>query len=297
MSVYLGTFGQLLLQRKVGLGALDSVVDSADISVAKKRFSFDFDSSQILTGDQIEVTSTDGSILSFVSASGWGNGIKQTSGKWFVHVDELGGIKLYSTFANALDGEFSPAISLETIATAIPIKVKVGNTSAKILSKITSYELNTQRENVDITCLSDQFRSQYSTLMSGSGRISCEWEYKNFTGSGSFEMPHYLLQLALRTEIGSEFGARLFLKTNGYNPSGANGAADDSIWYEITGVITGAAVQFAPASIVEMTADFITTGPIRLRSNTSTPSYLLQENQGLIAPEQDPMGKIVLDTI
>lgn len=293
MAVYLGTFGRVTLQRKSDQGALESVINPSDVNTSRKRFSFDFDQGYLITGDQIEITSTNGATLDWVSTAGWSSGSKQSNGKWFVNVDELGGIRLYSSFANAVNGGSANAIALDTIATDIPIRVVIANTQRRILGAITNYELSTQRESVDITALSDQFRSQWSSLMSGSGRISCQWDYKDCCGNGEYETAQYLLQLALRTEVGSEFNAQLYLKTDQNNPSGVAGQADDQIWYEISGVITGSAVQFAPGTIVEMTAEFITTGPIRLKVKTILDNKVLQENTDDILLDQDATASLL----
>lgn len=293
MAIYLGTFGRVTLRRKSDQGALLSVVNSSDVNTVRKRFSFDFDTGFLLTGDQIEITSTNGATLDWVSTAGWSNGVKQSNGKWFVNVDDIGSIRLYSTFANAVNGGSVNAIALDALATEVPIKVAVTNTKTRILGAITNYELNTQREAVDVTALSDQFRSQWSSLMSGSGRISCQWDYVDCCGGGEYEVAQYLLQLALRTEVGSEFNAQLFLKTDQYNPSGIAGQADDQIWYEIDGIITGSAMQFAPGTIVEMTAEFITTGPIRLKVKTVPDYKVLQENTSSILLDQDPSASLL----
>jgi hypothetical protein len=293
MAVYLGTFGQVALQRKSTEGAKESVVNASDVNVSRKRFSFDFETGFLITGDQIEITSTNGAVLEFVDETGWSSGAKQSNGKWFVHVDELGGIRLYSTFGDALSGETASAIALDTIVADIPIRVVVANAIPRILGAITGYELNTSRETVDITGLSEQFRSQWSSLLSGSGRIGCQWDYKDCCGGGGYETPHYLLQLATRTEVGSEFSARLYLKTDSYNPSGEVAASDDQIWYEIDGVLTASAVQFAPGTIVEMTAEFVTTGPIRLLTQTTPQEKILQEDEGEIRLDQDVTASLL----
>lgn len=296
MSVYLGTFGRVALKRKSSASGLTSVVNPSDINSARKRFSFDFQSGQLLTGDQIEITSTDGSLLAFVDETGWVNNTKQTAGKWYIHVDELGGIRLYTTFANALDGSLVNAIILDDIVTNIPIRVTVENAIERILGQVTGYELNTNRETVDTTALSEEFRSNYSSLMSGSGQISCIWDYTNSNGSSEYDVPHYLLQLALRTEIGSEFSAQLYLKTGGYSPGGTYGSLNDEIWYEINGIITAAAVQFSPDLIVSATADFITTGPVQLRTRTIfDPGALLQESAYEILLDQDGTANLLIE--
>jgi len=295
MAVYLGTFGRVALKRKSNQGALESVVNPSDVNATRKRFSFDFDPNFLITGDQIEITSTNGATLAWVSTTGWSNATKQSNGKWYVNVDEIGGVRLYSSFANAVNGLSANAIALDAIATNIPIRVVIANATSRILGAITGYELNTQREAIDITALSDQFRSQWSSLMSGSGRISCQWDYKDCCGGGEYEAAQYLLQLALRTEVGSEFDAQLFLKVAGYNPGGVAGETNDQVYYNISGVITASAVQFLPGTIVEMTADFITTGPVKLKIETGAMSRILQENSGQIRLDQDATASLMQD--
>jgi hypothetical protein len=293
MAVYLGTYGRVTLKRKTSNGVKESVVNPSDVNVSRKRFSFDFDPGFLISGDQVEITSTNNATLAFVSTAGWSNGVKQSSGKWFIHVDELGGIRLYSTFGDALTGGSTNAIALDSIATDIPITVVVANAANRILGAITSYELNTSREMVDTTALSEQFRSQWSSLMSGSGRITCQWDYKDAYGGGNYETANYLLQLVLRTEVGSEFSAQMFLKTSGYNPNNTVTEADDQIYYQIDGVLTASALQFTPDSVVEMVADFVTTGPIRLLADVVTESKVLQENTDDILLEQDVTASLL----
>lgn len=288
MSVYLGTFGKVELQRQFDGGELFSTINPSDVNATRKRFSFDFKHGQLLTGDQVEITSTSAAALSFIS------GYTKTSVKKFLHIDDLDGIRLYDTFANAVNGGFANATALAVPEADIPIKVNVENADFKLLAEVNSYELNTERETVDTTTLSDEFRSRINTLMSGSGRMSCFWEY---TGNTVDELPQYLVQLALRTKVGSQFKARFYLKTNGYNPSGSATTANDEIWYEFTGVLTACATQFTSSNIVEIAADFITTGEVSLKlSLTPGGGAMLQENSDDILLDQDGTAKLMLDS-
>lgn len=286
MTVYLGTFGEVELQRQFDGGELFSTIDTGDVNVSKKRFSFDFEHGQLLTGDQIEISSTDGTALDFIDS------YSDSSVKKFIFVDEIDGIRLYNSFAHAVNGGTTNATTLATPGNSIPVKVKVDNTSYRVLSRVQQYELNTERETVDTTTLSDDFRSRISTVMSGSGRMSCEWEY---TGDTVNELPNYLLELALRTKVGSSFSGKFYLKTSGYNPAGHTDALNDSIWYQVTGVLTACAVQFTPNSLVQISADFITTGSIQIRMNLSTPEKVLQENSDGILLDQDATAKLALE--
>lgn len=288
MSVYLGTFGEVELKRQFDGASLESTINTGDVNATQKRFSFDFDHGQLLIGDQVEIKSTDGSALDFI------NGYTDSSVKKFIHVDELDGIRLYDSFAHAVNGGTTNATALATPGDSIPIQITVENSSYRILGRVQSYELNTQRDTVDTTTLSDEFRTRISTVMSGSGRMSCEWEY---TGDSTKELPHYLLELALRTKVGSSFSARFYLKTSGYNPASHTNATNDQIWYEVDGVLTACAVQFTPNQLVQITADFITTGSVQIRmALADTTDSFLQEGGDDILLEQASAAKLLLET-
>ena len=285
MTVYLGTHGQIELKRVFNGSELQSTIDVADVNATEKRFSFDFEHGQLVTGDQIEITSTDGSGLDFI------NSYTDSSVKKFIFVDELDGIRLYNTFALAVAGGKANAVALATPGNAIPIKVKVETVAPKLLAQVNNFEINTERETVDTTVLSDEFRSRVNTLISGSGRISAFWEY---TGDTANELPMYLFELAHRTKVGSNFSGRFYIKKSGYNPSGVTARNDDEIWWNVEAVITAAAIQFSPDSTVQITADFITTGEIQLRMKLETPDALLQEDSGDIRLDQDSGAKLLL---
>ena len=285
MTVYLGTHGEIELKRVFNGSELQSTIDVDDVNATEKRFSFDFEHGQLLTGDQIEITSTDGSGLDFI------NSYTDSSVKKFIFVDELDGIRLYNTFALAVAGGKANAVALAAPGNAIPIKVKVETIAPKLLAQVNSFEINTERETVDTTVLADEFRSRVNTLISGSGRISAFWEY---TGDTANELPMYLYELAHRTTVGSNFIGRFYIKKAGYNPSGVAERNNDEVWWRVEGIITAAAIQFSPDSTVQITADFITTGELRLRMKTETPSALLQEDSGDIRLDQDSGAKLLL---
>jgi hypothetical protein len=287
MSVYLGTYGKIELQRQFGDQVLISTINTSDVNVSKKRFSFDFDHGQLITGDQIEIKSTNGGALDFID-SYTKSGVKK-----FVYVDELDGIRLYDSFAHAVNGGVTNAIVLAAPSSNIPIKVTVENSVPRLIAQVNSFEVNTERETVDTTALSDEFRSRVNTLISGSGRFSAFWEYTNDTSN---ELAHYMLELALRTKVGSNFIGRFYIKSGGHNPGGVAERANDEVWYQVNGIITAAAVQFAPNNTVQITADFVTTGLIQIRMKIETPDSLLQEGGDDLLLDQDNTAKLLLET-
>lgn len=297
MGVYLGNIGAIELTRKSFEGGKESLVNPSDVNTSRNRFSFDFDEGYLISGDLIELTTTDGTDLDFVDASGWANNTVQTSGNWYVHIDELGGIKLYSNFDDSLEGSSAGLIPLAAITRNIPIRVVVRDRDSRLLGSITEYELNTNRETVDITTLSDEYRQQYSSLITGSGRLTAQWDYAR---EGNIEPVHYLMQLVLRTEIGAGFHAKFYVKAANTDAAGGHFNAtqlNDALWWEFDAIVTASATNFAPGDVVLSTIDFITTGAVRLRARTTAGGgYLLQESGDKVALEQDSGSYLLLET-
>ena len=293
MGVYLGTIGGIELTRRSTEDALKSIVNPSDVNATRDRFSFDFEEGTIITGDFIEIKTTDDTLLDFIDASAWGAYGVQSSGNWYVFIDEIGGVRLYNNFNDSLEGSATGLVPLVAINRNIPIKVRVRDRAGRLLAAVTEYELNTNREVVDITTLSDQYRQQYSSLISGSGRLSAQWDYVN---EATQEPVHYLMQLVLRTEIGSSFHAKLFIKSANTDARGGAFAAtqlNDAVWWEFDGLVTASATSFAPDSVIMSTVDFIATGPIKLRARTTAQNRLLQESGSVILLEQG--GQMLLE--
>lgn len=295
MGIYLGNVGNIELTRKSLEGDKESVVNPSDVNAARDRFSFDFDPGFLISGDLIEFATTDGTNLDFVAASGWASNTVQPSGNWYVFIDELGGIRLYTNFDDSLEGSNAGLVSLAAIARDIPIRITVRDRDARLLGCVSDYEINTTRETVDITVLSDEYRQQYSSLISGSGRLTAQWDYVK---EGDTEPVNYLMQLVLRTEIGSSFHAKFFIKSAGAEASAGSfdpSQVNDALWWEFDGLITSSATSFASGNIIVSSIDFVATGPIRLRAKTLTSEYLLQESGDKFKLEQDDTSFLLLE--
>jgi hypothetical protein len=293
MGIYLGNVGNIEITRTAIEGDKESLVNPSDVNASRNRFSFDFDEGYLVSGDYLELATLDSSLLDFVSASGWGNGVVQSSGSWYIFVDELGGIRLYDNFDDSLEGSSAGLIPLANIARDIPIRATLQERNSRLLACITDYELNTNRETVDITALNDQYRQQYSSLITGSGSLTAQWDYVNEAGR---EPVHYLMQLVLRTEIGSAFHAKFFIKSQNTSPSAGSFSGtqlNDSLWWEFDALVTNSATSFAPGDIIVSRIDFVATGAIKLRARTTTGSRLLQESGDAILLEQG--GSLLLE--
>ena len=256
MTVYLGNAGNIELIRDSG-DQITGTIAPANVNTEKDMFSFDFNSGTLVTGDFVEFSSA--STLSFVS--GWA----YPKGNWFVSVDQLGGLRLYNTYSDAVAGTSNNRVALATPGSSIAITCTILNSVPRILGQIVRFELSTDREAVDTTGLGDEFRNQYSTLITGSGSIECIFDY---AVAGEIEVAVYLHNLLLRQQFGSDFKANLYILSEG-QAQGAN-AANDSVWYEISGVMTQAAISCAAGDIIGSTFTFVTTGEIKLRVQTTT---------------------------
>jgi len=266
MTVYLGNAGNIELTRDSG-DVIEGTITPSNVVASKGMFSFDFSSGTFVTGDFVEFSSA--STLSFVS--GWA----YSKGNWFVNVDQLDGLRLYNTYSDAVAGTSNNRVALATPGAAIAVGCKILNSTPRILGQIVKFELSTDREAVDTTGLGDEFRNQYSTLITGSGSIECIFDY---AVSGQTEVAVYLHNLLLRQQFGSDFKANLYILVEG-QAQGVN-AANDSIWYEISGVMTQAAISCTAGNIISSTFTFVTTGEIKLRVQTTTFADLILNSAG-----------------
>ena len=303
MAVFLGSEGCVELKRTQVDEDIFGTVQPSDVNANKNRFSFDYPLGMLITGDRVEIKTTDSSDLDFVDASGWPDNRVYPDGIFFLNVDELGAIRLYHNFDDALSGEPEGRIPLNSITRNIPIEIEIQNNVYRILGQVRSFELNTEREAVDVSALSDEFRKQYSGLISGSGQINCFFEYEKRDCDpmlpkcdGEIELPIYMNQLILRTRLGSEFHAKLTLISRGPKPYGDMGDINDTIWYEFDARLTNVGMSFEPTQPIESTIDFVTTGEIKLLSKF-TGSKMLQEDLDAIHQEanQDPAAFIDLE--
>jgi len=266
VTVYLGNAGNIELTRDSD-DVITGTITPANVNVNKGMFSFDFSSGAFVTGDFVEFSSA--STLSFIS------GYAYTKGNWFVSVDQLGGLRLYPTYSDAVAGTSNNRVALATPGASIAVSCKILNSVPRLLANIIRFELSTDREAVDTSSLGDEFRNQYSTLITGSGSIDCIFDYAT---TGQTEIAVYLHNLLLRQQFGSDFKANLYILTEG-QAQGAN-ASNDSVWYEIQGVMTNAAIQCTAGDIIESRFTFVTTGEIKLRVQTTTFDDLLLNAAG-----------------
>ncbi len=280
MGVYFGQSGEIALRRDALQSALRTKLDPADVNTSTKRFSVDHSSGSLLTGDEVEIETADGSTLELVS------GHNYPDGKWFINVDPVGGMRLFDTFPKAIEGVQTNALTLVSPSAAKDILIKTRNERYRHVAGVKDFEMTTTREQVDLTNLGDEFRNQYEAgLISGQGSMSCIWEHSYDTGTrkneyGSDpEFPFYLAQLIVRTQQGSDFDGLFYI----YRDSSDS---RKNVYYEANCIITNVAVSVAAAEVIETRIEFVTNGQVRLKTG-DTPGYLLQESTDRILQENE----------
>jgi len=276
MSIYFGSTGFIELKRDALHSEISTSLDPADVNTTKKRFSVDKVSGSLITGDQIEIETTDNSNLELLSGHSFPDLRK------YIHIDDMGGIKLYNTFATALAGEVTDALTLTTPSSTKDILIRTRNARFRPLAKITEFEITTTRDTVDITNLGSEFRKQYENgLISGQGTMQTIWQHRNFQndtpGFASPEFPVYLSQLLVRMQQGADFEGRFYVY---HDPS----QTTNSVWYQSMCVVTNVAISVPASGLVEARIEFVTNGEIRLH-NGVPPSFLLLESSDKILQE------------
>lgn len=291
MAVYLGNSGFVELKRDALGAALQTHLDPSDVNVDRKRFSVDFASGSLITGDLIGIATVDGSTLELVAGHNF------PDGRWYAHVDAAGGLRLYSSFEKALNGQPNEALDLIVPSATKPITIHTRNSQFRCLARIKDFEITTTRETVDTTLLGAEFRQQYEAgLISGQGSINAFWEHAYALCDADYrpnapEFPVYLAQLIIRIQQGADFMGRFFIYHDADNSDGLN----NSVWYEADCVVTNVAVTVAATQVIETRIEFVTSGPIVLRMGRP-PAYLLQESGGLILQE-DGSGIFLKDGV
>lgn len=289
MTVYFGDAGHIELKRASIDTVFASVVDPSDVNASRARFSFDFPSEMLLTGDMLEIRADPGYTLDFIPPDAWISGEVEPDGIWYINVDQVGGIRLYDRFDNAVNGEYTGRVPLVEITESIPIQVKVRDAIPRCVGQITRYEVSTDRDAVDVSSLSDEFRENFSGMISGSGEMQANFDYRLGRCDPAYqedidgwepEVPLYMHQLLMRQQLGSGFEARFMVLHRG-----AGYDENDEVWLEAKGILTNAAIRIAPTEIIQSSFRFVLTGPAAWRVKSTT-QYLLQENRALLALER-----------
>ena len=280
MTYFLGQYGKIKLRRKAA-GIFTSTVLPADVNTILNRFSFDGSIENILTGDQLVISTTDARGLDFLPTSTWpdGGGVTQNEVVAYCNINAIGGLRLFETFSAAINNDRSVEYPLETFTgSELNISVQIYGSVERVLGDVRGFTFNTDRESLETTTMSDRFKRMYSAgLISGSGSIDCLF---NTTNSGLVENSLLMLQLINRTDIGSEFDCYLQLTEDDTY------AGTQDIYYEFQAMITKTGIEVAADQAITCAIDFVTTGEIKLLIGEPS-GYILKEDTDRLRLQQN----------
>lgn len=295
MTVYLGDSGGVELRRNATDRPLLTQLDPGDVNVERRRFSVDFEPNALITGDQIDIYTENQEPLELIADHVDANGNYYPDWRGFIHVDPVGGIRLYDTAENAFRGGYDRALDLVAPSNRQNVAIRTRNSSFRCLAQIKDYEITTSRETIQTTHLGDEFVRQFEAgLISGQGQLQCFWEHTyakcedEDLDPGAVEFPAYLAYLVVRLKQGSEFYGRFFVYKGNY------ATGEGSVWYEADCVVTNVVVTVPATGVIETSIQFVTNGEILLRTGVP-PAYLLQEDNNLILQEDDVSGILLED--
>jgi hypothetical protein len=277
MSIYLGREGYVQLKRIAETDEyVRGVLTPNDVNVSERRFSFSFSVSVFITGDRIELGTQDFSNLVLIQNHSFPDALV------YVNVDDAGGIRLFDTFEQAVNGDINDALPLERDTGNQNIRARTRDPALNFISQVYKYEITTSRDSVDVTDLGKSFRENYSNgLISGQGSLSCFWEYKNTLGDdkvgGKDEVPNYMAKLLLRLRQGSVFLGRFIIFDD---------KKGHKIYYQMRCVVTNVAIQAGTRDeIIETEINFVTSGSIALKVSQDFGSLLLEDSSKLLAED------------
>ena len=136
-----------------------------------------------------------------------------------------------------------------------------------VLCEIKNWSLNLDAPSVDTTGVGEKFGNSVKSLVSGGGSAEFFIDkkcYKDGSDNGT-----YLMRLLLMTQMdGCKANAKFYMMTgNGVDSCGVNcdGSLSGGMWYETDILVVQNAINLRPDELVAGTANFVTTGEIKLQ--------------------------------
>ena len=280
MAVFLGNTGNIRLRRgsSQNYGSFSDRIEPDDVNTFLNRLGFTSSLDNLLTGDRLEISTSDPRGLVCFAASAWDSATVEDTISAYVNVNAAGGLRFFPSFEDAVNNVRANELSVAAFAgNPIAIDYIVRDFRSNVLGNVRGYTFNTDRESIDVTALSDKFKRQYSAgLISGNGSIDCLFDY---TSTGIKETPLLMLQLIQRVDIGSEFDLVLYVTDRSLDSSVT------SVYYEMTALVTRAGVTLDTNNAIECSIDFVTTGEVRLLIGEPA-GYVLKEDDDRIQLQQ-----------
>lgn len=276
MTYFVGNKGNIRIRR----GASSSTTCTAtgeDVSTALNRLGVVGASDNYLTGDLVLLETSSSSGLAFFQPASWLSGVIERDIAVYININSLDGVRFYPDFESAVNNTRANEYKLQSLAGEVVFTISAKGALLNVLGDVTNYELNTDRGAIEVSSLSDKFRIQYDAgLISGSGKINALFNYKVM---GLTEPSILLLQVIQRVDVGSSVECAFYVIDKDLSTT------QESVYYDLTAVITSAGVEVSADDIIRVSADFVTTGQVKLKVGTPA-GFILTEDLDTIGIEQ-----------
>lgn len=274
MGIYLGNAGAIRLRRMFGYKVTENITTSK-VNTTTNTLDLSSPETAFVTGDKVTLTRDSGNLDFIVGASG--------TETYYVHVNTLQGLRFFTSWADALTNADADAQTLQAPTGTYEITLEKVDQNEKALGQISSFEVSTSRDTEQVASLSESFTRNVSTLISGSGNITCFWNYDSSVSLE--EQANFFHNLILSQDVQSEFTAALIIKSSDAAAVDGEYVSDDrEFFYLVNALVTNVALSFEATDVVRSQIDFVTTGEIKLLFGNVF--NLLQENASKIELEQ-----------
>ena len=258
MGVYLGLSGLIKLKRDFDYSVTETIT-AAKVNTTADRLTLSSPNTAFCTGDYVQLTRSGGN-LDFLTGAG-------TQESYYVNVDAVGGLRFFTSWQASINNDAGTAVALLTPGSTYAITMQLLEQAQRLVGDVTSYELSTSRDSIDVASLGEEFQSSVAGLISGSGNLNCLWSWD--ADSDNEEQANYFHQLILQQKTGSDFTADLYLKPAASNPGGAVDEGKE-LYYTFNGQITNVSFAFDVSDAVRSQISFVTVGEIKLRFDDPT---------------------------
>lgn len=151
-----------------------------------------------------------------------------------------------------------------------PRSAEAGQTSPywQLFADIANWSLELSAPSVDTTGLSDKYGEAVKSIVTGGGSIEFLIDRKCFANDR--DNGTALMKLLLMTDKGCKAKARFYVVNRGGGVTGTPDQIPGDLYYSTDLLVTNSAVNVRPADIIAGTANFVTTGQIKLLEATET---------------------------
>jgi hypothetical protein len=155
-------------------------------------------------------------------------------------------------------------------ADVLPRSAIAGQTAPywQLICDLREWSLELSAPSVDTTAISEKFGEAVKSLVTGGGSTEFLIDRKNFDDEN--DNGSTLMKLLLMTEKGCKASARFYLVDRGNESKSSRDQIPGDLYYSTELLVTASAVNVRPTEIVAGTANFVTTGEIRLLEAVKT---------------------------